>query len=230
MLDFDDWEGSPGQPWRPPRERAPPPMDHEAGWKPSAYSEAMGRLILARIQDGETVKQIAASEGMPSYATIYRWTKVIPEFGEPWRALRVQMARQAVAAMDERAKARAFWRAHKRKVDGRPPRDWVSRRSSYTGEKGDAVCIAIVEGAALSHVVKRPGMPSAKVVYTWLRTQPEFRRRYRLACEMRAELFRDEALEAAMACTEGTVRQVKRRLRELEGQVGRMAPRKWREK
>jgi len=190
----------------------------------------MGKLILARIQEGETVKEIAASEGMPSYATIYRWTHVIPEFGRDWRALRALMARQAVAAMDERAKGQVVWRAQMRKLEGRPPRDWVSRRTSYTLEKGDEVCFAIVEGAALSEVVRRPGMPSAKVVYTWLRTQPEFRRQYRLACEVRADLFRDMALETVGVCTEATVRDAKRRLRELEGRIGRMAPRKWRER
>jgi hypothetical protein len=131
MLDFDDWEGSPGKPWRAPKERVPPPMDHEAGAKPSAYTWAMGKLIPARVQAGETVKEIAASEGMPSYATIYRWTHVISEFGELWRALRTQMAREAVRAQDERPKARVFWRA--RRTSG-------SRRSRLLDARGRRSC------------------------------------------------------------------------------------------
>ena len=67
-------------------------MDHAPGWKASAFSWDMGRLILARVAAGETVKAITADPRMPSYCTVYRWTKMIPAFGDKWWALRERMA------------------------------------------------------------------------------------------------------------------------------------------
>jgi hypothetical protein len=224
---FDD-EGTPGQPWRPAKERAPPLMDHAPGGKPSAFSWPMGRLILARIEAGETVRQITADPGMPCYATVYRWTHVVPEFGRAWRALRVEMAETQRWLDDQRAVARTWMRAHERRLAGKPPRAGVSgRKSSYTPEWGEAVCRAIVEGASLSEVVARPDMPSFRAVYRWMRRFPEFRAAYAEACRWREEMLADQALEAALSATPKTIAAARRRKARVEGRMGRLRPRKY---
>src|SRR6185437_1403704 len=66
----------------PARDWPIPPMDKEPGDKLSAFTWAMGRLILQRIADGETIKAITAHPKMPAYCTVYRWIHVHEEFGD----------------------------------------------------------------------------------------------------------------------------------------------------
>lgn len=215
---------SPENPWIPWREREPPAMDHEPGWKESAFTEEMGRLILERIAAGETVKQITADPRMPCYATVYRWTHVIPEFGAAWRELRARMAADAVWLDGEKAKARAWVRAHRRRLAGKPPRDWKSgKRSTYSPEAAEAVCDALMMGASLSEVVATPGMPSFKAIYRWLRNEPAFRREYAKACELRDDLIADEIYDRCIRLGYAARPGVER----LTGRRGRIAPRKY---
>jgi len=224
---WDD-EGAPGRPWRPAKERAPPLMDHAPGHKPSAFSWEMGRLILARIEAGETVREIAASPGMPSYATIYRWTHVIADFGRAWRELRETRAADARWLDEQRAVAKAWMGPHERRLAGEPPRDWPhGGRSTYTPEWGEAVCEAIAEGASRGAVVARPDMPSFKAVYGWLKRFAEFRAAYVQACAWREEMLHEQALAAAMAATPKTAAETRRRRARLEGRAGRIRPRKY---
>ena len=65
-----------------------PKMDHTAGFKESAFSWAMGRVILRRISDGWSMKAITRDPRMPAYCTVYQWMKVVPEFGEAVRLIR----------------------------------------------------------------------------------------------------------------------------------------------
>ena len=67
---------------------------------------------------------------------------------------------------------------------------------------GGKICRRVAAGAALSHVLARPDMPSSRVVYRWLKTQPGFRRAYHRAC-----LARERGLAPAAAVVEaGAVR------------------------
>lgn len=215
---------SPQNPWIPWREREPPPMDHAPGAKESAFSEEMGRLILERIAAGETVKEITADPRMPCYATVYRWTHVIPEFGAAWRELRARMAADAVWVDRQKATARAWVWAHRRRLAGKPPRDWKSGRpSTYSPERAEAVCVALMLGASLSDVVARPGMPSAKAIYRWLRNEPAFRREYAKVCALREDLIDDQIRDLC-------VRQgyaARAAVEHLAGRRGRIAPRKY---
>ena len=93
-------------------------MDHEAGGKPSAFSWEMVELILARIAAGETVKEITDDPRMPCYATVYRWTHVIPEFGAAWREVREERCVQAQVADALKAMAP-------------PKRAWVAGREFH---------------------------------------------------------------------------------------------------
>jgi hypothetical protein len=204
-------------------------MDHGAGAKDSAYTPQMGALILARIEAGETVKQITADPRMPSYATVYRWTHVIEEFGEAWRELRQRLGADAIWADRQRAVAIAWRRPHERRLAGKPPRDWVcGRRSTYTPQMAGEICWRIGEGASLSEVVARPGMPSFKAIYRWLKRFPEFRAAYVEACAVREMLLEDLAVDASLRWGPVSLAVAKAKVAALRGKAGRTRPKKYR--
>jgi hypothetical protein len=190
-----------------------PPMDHEAGDKLSAFSWAMGRLILQRIGDGETIKAITADARMPAYATVYRWVEVHEEFGAAYRQLRAMMARVKREDRDARQK----------------PRRPSGRKTTYTWDRGSGVCEAIELGASLSDVVRRPGMPSFKAIYRWLRYEPAFRAEYIEACAIRELRLLETTRDIALAATPATVKRDARRIHWLRGRIGRLTPRLYRE-
>src|SRR5258705_9251638 len=82
-----------------------PPMDHAPGDKPSAFSWAMGHLILQRMGDRETMKAITAGSGMPAYCTVFRWVKMVPEFGDAYREVRATLGQVLQQEADERRAA-----------------------------------------------------------------------------------------------------------------------------
>ena len=89
---------SPAPPVFPPRDWPNPPMDHGSGDKDTAFAWAMGDLILRRMGYRETMKTITADPRMPAYCTVFRWVKVVPEFGEAYRRLRVAQAQAQAQA------------------------------------------------------------------------------------------------------------------------------------
>lgn len=217
----------PGYEGRPPREWPVPEMDHAAGGVESAYTPEMGRVILGRIAAGETVKAITADPRLPSYATVYRWVRMHEGFGADWMDLRARLARQAIAE-DVQARAdRAAFRTFKEGL-GLARRRRGGRRSSYTAAVAGKICRRIAAGAALTHVLAEPDMPSAKAVYGWLRTRPAFRKAYVAACDKRAE-----ALELRIFIAEETAigrleRQPRAEIDALAGRIGRLVPKKYR--
>lgn len=223
----DDAPYSPSNPWIPARERTPPPMDHEAGGKLSAFSWEMGGLILARIEAGETVKQVCADPRMPSYATFYRWTRVEPEFGAALREVRVRVAWWRQRSAEEQARWAPYWAAHRRRLAGKPPRGWVSgRRSTFRACVAMQVIWRIEEGASLSEVVRTPGMPSFKAVYRWMRRFPWFRAQYMEACYWREHADSQRAWDAAIDALNGDPRGG-RRCDAIRGRIGRVRPKRY---
>jgi len=217
----------------PARDWPIPPMDHEAGAKPSAFTWAMGDLILRRMGARETMRQITADPAMPAYCTVYRWVKVVPEFGERFWRMREALAEamQREAAELRALKARA--RDDARRAAGKRVRTWVAgRKSSYTPELAFAVCWEIEAGASLSEVVGMPGMPSFKVVYAWMRRFPEFkaayveacrRREYELACDI------DEVIDLAVGLGPAAdIPGVNAEIARFEGRIGRLTPKIYR--
>jgi hypothetical protein len=207
-----------------------PPMDHAAGAKPSAFTWAMGRLILQRMGDRETMKAITADPRMPAYCTVFRWVKVVPEFGDAYRQVRLALAQARQQEADARRAALSAARARAAIAKGKWPRAWVSgRKSSYTPALARAVCEAVEEGWALSAVLRRPGMPSSKAVYGWLRRRADFRAMYVEACrrrtigfELRIDMLIDEAAPGV------DLRMLDRRIAALKGRIGRLTPKVYR--
>lgn len=223
----------PAPPEIPARDWPIPPMDKAPGYKPSAFTWAMGRLILQRMGDRETMKQITADPRMPAYCTVFQWVRVIPEFGEAYRAVRDAIAKVKRQEQDERRAARVRARAAAAIARGKRPRDWVSgRASSYTPEAHAAVCLAIEEGASLSEVARTAGLPSAKAIYTWLRRRPDFAADFTEACRRRdfgyrfqVDLIVDKAIDQGIAAD---LPALDREIRAVRGRAGRVRPRVYR--
>jgi hypothetical protein len=208
-------------------------MDHEPGYKLSAFSWEMGHLILQRMGDRETMRQITADPAMPAYATVFRWVQVHEDFGAKYRSVRLVIAEVARQEGEARRAARAGIRAEqaaaRAEAKGKAPRHWKSgRKSSYTPERAAAVLEAIREGASLSAVTATPGMPSFKVFYTWVRTRPEFREAYMDACSERAFRLRGEIEDRVLNANPFTLARVKRKVAMLEGRIGRLRPKIYR--
>lgn len=204
---------------RPAREWPIPPMDHAPGAKPSAFTWDMGWLILQRIGDGETMKAITADPRMPAYATVYRWTHVVPEFGRLVAELRTSMAQRRLA---EKEAARA----------NRPARTRPGgRKCEYTPARGAAICEAIREGATSAQWRTAPGTGGVwpASVYRWLARHPDFREAFIAACEARDDAFTTliEDVLPAQVWTQG-IRATDRQMREARGIAGRVEPRLYR--
>lgn len=48
--------------------------------RPSSYTSDIAESICARLADGESLRQICQTEGMPGYATVRRWERENDEF------------------------------------------------------------------------------------------------------------------------------------------------------
>jgi hypothetical protein len=204
-------------------------MDHAAGHKDTAFSWAMGRLILQRMADRETMKAITADPRMPAYCTVFQWVKVVPEFGEAYRTVRLALARTMQAERDAARAAATRLRDEARIAAGKSVRHWVAGpKSSYTPQIAEAVCQAIRDGASVSEVVARPGMPSFKVLYGWVRRRPAFRAMFVEACDWREDWLRFQIEIVAEESTPFTLALAKRTVAALERRIGQLTPKVYR--
>jgi len=211
-----------------PRDWPIPPMDHGSGHKDTAFTWAMGELILARIMAGETVKAITADARMPAYCTVYRWMRVVPEFGEAVAELRAALADVRRASRDNARRARKARKARERAERGtRRPRG-PSTRGTCSARALDALLSRVRSGASMSEAVAARGAPSAKALYWRLRTCPGFRVAFVDACDWRGGWLGFEAeLEAEEVWTEG-IPACNAKIAALKGRRGRLTPRVYR--
>jgi hypothetical protein len=156
----------------PGREWPIPPMDKRSGGKPSAFTWAMGRLILQRIADRETMKAITADPRMPAYCTVFQWMRVVPAFGAAVADLRGRLAAERLAARDMRRALRG-------------PKRRSGRRGTATVAMLDAFLARVRDGASVSEATAAPGGPSLKMVYARVRDCPGFRAAFVDACDWR---------------------------------------------
>ena len=207
-----------------------PPMDHGAGHKDTAFTWAMGDLILLRMGRRETMKAITADPRMPAYCTVFRWVKMIPEFGDAYRDMRLIISKLARWEAVERRALIAEAHAAARVAAGKRVRHWVAgSRSTYTPRMAWAVCDAISDGASLSEVVRTPGMPSFKAIHGWMKRQPAFQAMYVEACRQRAVGFEiDVERIVDLAMTGARLSDLNRAIAEVEGRAGRLTPKLYR--
>lgn len=220
----------PTDPSPDPRDLPIPEMDKAPGHKDTAFTWAMGQLILARIARGETMKAITADPRMPAYCTVYRWMQVVPEFGDAVADIRAVRALARQSDRDGERRARKTLKAMERAERGtRRPRG-PSTRGSCSAEALATLLARVRAGTPVSEAVAAPGAPSSKALYWRLRTCPGFRAAFVDACDERgawlgfqAEMVVEEVWERRRGVT-GT----RAKIAQLAGRRGRLTPKLYR--
>lgn len=164
----------------------------------SKFDWGVAEAICQRLAAGESLRAICADPAMPTAKTVWNWTQAHPEFG----VLKADVVAFARAARRRPAAA------------GRAP-------DSYTPERGDRLCEALMHGASLEAACARPGAPCVGTVYNWLRRHPDFARGYALARDLQGDLICDLGVERLWGLG---VRAARRALKDLRRHAGRLQP------
>lgn len=202
-------------------------MDHTGGHKDSQYRREIGEVICARMEVGETIASIAADPAMPSYATIFHWRKVQPEFAAMYDRIRADLAEGRVSNRRGKHVADAWRIPHEIRLGLR--RHWVAgAKSTYDRAWAERFCERVAAGEAVSAIVKDPDMPSSKQVYGWLKRQEEFLDMYIAAKADQRDWLEFEVDNLVMDVRPETFKQTKEEVARLEGWIGRLTPKAYR--
>jgi hypothetical protein len=164
------------------------------------FDQAAADWIIVRLAAGEPAPQVLGDGGLPGITTVRRWRKIWPEFDAAYRA--------------------AMLAGHR--VRMRP-------RSKLTPELADRIEARILAGASIRALSFEPGMPHHVTIYGWMRRDPEFERRMRLAGRFRDDLLAEASLAMVDRATPATAEVVRLQVGELHKRVGRMSPKARRE-
>jgi hypothetical protein len=132
---------------------------------PTTYTEHIGTVICIRIAEGESLRQILRTEGMPAQSTVYEWLLRFPAFAEQYTRAREEQADtladeiihiadeqpEVVAVVDKRTGALiehkldgAFLQWQKNRIEARK---WTAMKLKPK-KYGDRVAVEGVEGGA----------------------------------------------------------------------------------
>jgi hypothetical protein len=126
-------------------------------------------------------------------------------------------------------------------TDDQPKR---GRPSDYSFQIAMSICDRLVDGESLRRICSDAGMPSRATVFRWIACHKEFGDRYILARDFQAEGLFDEMLEivddpcvwvekigadgrVVRVLDHENLARVRLRMKALERQAARMAPRKY---
>lgn len=73
----------------------------------------------------------------------------------------------------------------------------MGRKSTFTQETADSICLRLAEGESLRSICSDEDMPSRGTVFAWLGDNEEFRAKYARAREFQAEVYADEMADIA---------------------------------
>ena len=73
----------------------------------------------------------------------------------------------------------------------------MGRPSVFTDQLADELCAQLSEGRSLRSICETDEMPCKSTVFSWLRTNEEFRRQYEIAKQEAADSMADEILDIA---------------------------------
>lgn len=206
-----------------------PVIDHKGGAKASQYHPNLGWEICQRMCDGLTIREIAADPAMPSYATIFHWRKMHPEFAAMYDACRDKLAWKRQSEAGSLARATAARRDAEVAAGMRRRRPARSgRKSTFTMEAALAVCVRLAAGQALSAICARPDMPSLKAVYTWLKRFPVFEAMYLAAREEQRMWLELKIEHVAGSCHWTQVGAAMAQVAQLQERLGRLTPKHYR--
>lgn len=198
-----------------------PPPGRPGARAPVGYSPELGRAICARIAAGESARALAREPGMPSRRTFGDWAAREPDFAQALEAAK-RAARLSRMAKDRAADAGRIWR----KMLTRAGRRGGSL-SSYSPERGEAVCARIAAGESVLSIGADPAMPCAVTIYNWVRREAGFLEMYEQARSVAADLMFDLAWDIALETTEETVRADRLRIQTLRWKTAMQAPKKY---
>lgn len=105
----------------------------------------------------------------------------------------------------------------------------MGRPSEYTEEESDVICAWIAEGKSLRGYMRATGR-DLTTVYRWLRTYPDFHKRYARAHEDRADTLADELVDIADEVSQGSLEEIqaaKLRIDTRKWVAAKMRPTKW---
>jgi hypothetical protein len=209
-------------------------MDHTGGWKASQYQPRLGAIILERLAQGDTIKQICADPDMPSQATLHRWRHMHPDFWAGYERMAAERAAWRRQWVQEKRKQRREWALMEAKLGRRRTRTWVSgRKSTYDLGRARVFCERVASGKAVHLICQEPGMPSSKAVYSWLQREPEFVAMY---VEAKGRAIRGLQIRV-WSVVDGTLdglpspeafRAARAKVARLEGRMGRIMPKTYR--
>jgi hypothetical protein len=92
-------------------------------------------------------------------------------------------------------------------VDSTPPSetkaDWIEtvldeqspHWNAFSPAMGNKVCERIANGESLLKITRDPGMPSRSTVHRWCANNPDFRREYEIACQLRTDGYLEETID-----------------------------------
>jgi hypothetical protein len=159
------------------------------------YSDALGTVICARAQRGESLTAICADEGLPCRATVRVWAKTRPGFG-------ARLLAAVKAGRGTQAGRRPVWCRHVAAL----------------------ICERIAMGMTTRQAVDLPGLPCETTVYGWLQTRPEFAEAYGRARLWQAHRRFDQVWEIAEAAEPGTAFVARVKIDAARWQAARLAP------
>jgi len=73
----------------------------------------------------------------------------------------------------------------------------MTGKSTYTPERGAAICDLLSDGWSMKRICKRDDMPDGTTVRVWLRTYADFRIMHELARQEQADTLIDEIIDIA---------------------------------
>jgi hypothetical protein len=160
------------------------------------FSATLAREVCRRTAAGDRQADICAEPGMPSVATLWRWSRQRADF------------------------ARIYGRARAlggRGVNGRPP--------SFCPVAANEIVARVSEGEMLAAICADAHLPSLSTVYRWQGAQPEFAEALRVAREALAERFSAAGWKMAMEATPETAFLTQVRLKQLRWMTAVLGPR-----
>lgn len=109
-----------------------------------------------------------------------------------------------------------------------PDRKRTGRPTSYTEERGRALCGLVASGMSTRKACTKPGMPSGPTVLRWLNDYEDFRMQYARAKSQAAERQAEEIIE--IADTEPDVNRARVRIDARKWVASKLVPKKYGER
>jgi hypothetical protein len=184
----------------------------------SLFTPELGQAICARVAAGESLSAVETDPAMPCRQTIRNWAR---SDGDGFGAQLMAAMRQARwARRVKERRAMDLWRARARPTRRGQP-------TTYTPERGRAICDRLANGESMVSIARDPAMPSAGTIYSWVHKFPDFEDMYVVARRLQADYLFDEAREVALGVTPHTVWARRLQFDVIRWQTARLAPRKY---